>query len=159
MTPHKPRMVILADIASLKITCEGFKSLVEEISKDFDVVDCKFYNYNAKRNRDYKEYIAENSFDTFAASASKRRNKLDSAQLISAIDVVNSRDNKAFAVSAAGFITGDGDILPLINVFKGKGIDIYDINVVQSKYNEMYSGFINVPESALKEGYKPRTDR
>ncbi|MDR0696740.1 MAG: NYN domain-containing protein [Christensenellaceae bacterium] len=153
MSQTKPKMVILADIASLRITCVGFQALVEEISKDFDVVACKFYSYVAKRNRDYNEYIANHAFDTFLPSASRRRNKLDSRQIISAVEIANSISANAVAVNAVGLITGEGDILPVLNLLKSKGIDVYDINTAEGKYKDMYNGFINVPVSALRVGY------
>ena len=134
---NKPKMIILADIASLKITCNGFKQIVKNLEAKFEVVTCKFYSYVAKRNRDYNEYISANGFATSLPSASRRRNKLDSRQVIDAV----------------GMITGEGDILPVIDLLKGKGIDVYDINVTEGKYAYAYTGFIAVPTSALREGY------
>ena len=57
---NKPKMIILADIGSLKVTCNGFKQIVKNLEAKFEVVTCKFYSYVAKRNRDYNEYISAN---------------------------------------------------------------------------------------------------
>jgi hypothetical protein len=146
-------MVILADIGSLRIACVGFQALVNEISNDFDVVACKFYSYVAKRNRDYNEYIAKYAYDTFLPSASRKRNRLDSRQIISAVEIANSVSANSVSVNAVGLITGEGDILPILNLLKSKGLAVYDINTEPGKFNDIYSGFITVPESALRVGY------
>lgn len=145
---NKPKMIILADIASLKVTCAGFKQIVKSLEPKFDVVTCKFYSYVAKRNRDFNEYISANGFETSLPSASRRRNKLDCRQVIDAADIAAVGN-----IDAVGLITGEGDILPVINLLKGKGIDVYDINTVEGKYAEIYTGFISVPATALREGY------
>lgn len=144
----KPKMIILADIASLRVTCVGFKQIVANLESKFEIVACKFYSYVAKRNRDFNEYISANGFDTSLPSASRRRNKLDSRQVIDAADIAKSE-----RIDAVGLITGEGDILPVINLLRSKGKDVYDINVYENKYNEAYTGFIAVPTSALREGY------
>lgn len=145
---NKPKMIILADIGSLKVTCNGFKQIVKNLEAKFEVVTCKFYSYVAKRNRDYNEYISANGFATSLPSASRRRNKLDSRQVIDAADIAAVGN-----IDAVGMITGEGDILPVIDLLKTKGIDVYDINVVEGKYAYAYTGFIAVPTSALREGY------
>ncbi|MGI6136425.1 MAG: NYN domain-containing protein [Clostridiales bacterium] len=144
----KPKMIVLADIAALKISCEGFQELIRNLETKFNVVSCKFYGYVAKRNRDYNEYIASNGFETSLPSASRRRNRLDSRQVIDSADIA-----AVGKIDAVGIISGDGDILPVVNMFAAKGIDTYDINLVEGKYTYAYTGFIAVPESALRKGY------
>ncbi len=151
---NKPKMIILADIGSLKVTCAGFKQIVSNLEAKFEVVTCKFYSYVAKRNRDYNEYIAANGFETSLPSASRRRNKLDCRQVIDAADIAALAN-----IDAVGLITGEGDILPVINLLKGRGIDVYDINVDENKYSYAYTGFIPVPTSALREGYTAPTSK
>jgi len=141
-------MVILADIASLRVTCVGFKELVQGLLEKFDVVACKFYSYVAKRNRDYNEYIAANGYDTSLPSASRRRNKLDSRQVIDAAEIARLAN-----VDAVAIMSGEGDILPVVNLLKSNGIDVYEIDVQEGKYTDIFSGFIKVPPSALREGY------
>ncbi len=145
---NKPKMIILADIASLRVTCAGFKQIVKNLESKFDVVTVKFYSYVAKRNRDFNEYISANGFETSLPSASRRRNKLDCRQVIDAADIAALGN-----IDAVGLITGEGDILPVVNLLKSKGIDVYDINVYEGKYTYAYTGFIAVPTSALREGY------
>ena len=151
---NKPKMIILADIGSLKVTCVGFQQIVKNLEAKFEVVSCKFYSYVAKRNRDYNEYIAANGFETSLPSASRRRNKLDCRQVIDAADIAAMGN-----IDAVGLITGEGDILPVINLLKNKGIDVYDINVDENKYSYAYTGFIAVPTSALREGYTAPTTK
>ena len=145
---NKPKMIILADIASLRVTCAGFKKIVQNLEAKFEVVTCKFYSYVAKRNRDFNEYISANGYETSLPSASRRRNKLDCRQVIDAADIA-----AAHSIDAVGLIVGEGDILPVINLLKGTGIDGYEINVAETKYSYAYTGFIAVPTSALREGY------
>ncbi|MDD3947616.1 MAG: NYN domain-containing protein [Clostridia bacterium] len=145
---NKPKMIILADIASLKVTCVGFKQIVKNLEAKYEIVTCKFFSYVAKRNRDYNEYISANGYGVSLPSASRRRNKLDSNQVIEAADIAyNDR------IDAVAMISGEGDILPVIDLLKGKGKEVFDINVESGKYNYAYSGFIAVPTSALREGY------
>ena len=145
---NKPKMIILADIASLRVTCAGFKQIVKNLEAKYDVVTCKFYSYVAKRNRDFNEYISANGFETSLPSASRRRNKLDVRQAIDAADIA-----AAGKIDAVGLITGEGDILPVVDLLKSKGIEVYDINVYEGKYTYAYTGFVAVPTSALREGY------
>ncbi len=145
---NKPKMIILADIASLRVTCAGFKQIVKNLESKYDVVSCKFYSYVAKRNRDFNEYIAANGFQTELPSASRRRNKLDSRQILDIAGIAASAN-----IDAVGLITGEGDILPAIDLLKSKGIEVYDINVYEGKYTYAYTGFIAVATSALREGY------
>lgn len=148
MIMNKPKIIILADIASLRVTCAGFKQIVKNLESRFEVATVKFYSYVAKRNRDFNEYISANGFETSLPSASRRRNKLDCRQVIDAADIAALGN-----IDAVGLITGEGDILPVVNLLKSKGIDVYDINVNEGKYSYAYTGFIAVPTSALREGY------
>ncbi|MDR0855063.1 MAG: NYN domain-containing protein [Christensenellaceae bacterium] len=147
---NKPKIIVSADLGSLKITCDGFRGLVKEIEKKYEVVACKFYSYVAKRNRDYNEYIAAYGFNTELPSVSKRRNKLDTRQVI---DLANIAETSR--IEAVAIISGEGDILPVINLLKTKGIDVYNVNVAEAKefYKDQYTGFIEVPGEALREGY------
>lgn len=145
---NKPKMIVLADIASLKVSCKGFQSVVANLESRYDVITCKFYSYVAKRNRDFNEYIAANSYDTSLPSASRRRNKLDSRQIIDAADIAASGK-----IDAVALMVGEGDILPVIDLLKGKGIDVIELNVQETKYTYAYTSFFPVPASALREGY------
>ncbi|MBQ4073500.1 MAG: NYN domain-containing protein [Clostridia bacterium] len=145
---NKPKMIVLADIASLRVTCNGFKQIVKNLEAKYEIVTCKFYSYVAKRNRDFNEYIAANGYETNLPSASRRRNKLDTRQVMEAVNIAN-----AAKVDAVALITGEGDILPVVDLLKSKGIDCYDVNVYEGKYTYAYTGFIAVPTSALREGY------
>ena len=97
----KAKMIILADLGALKLSCEGFKEIVKGLEVKFDVVACKFYDYVAKRNRDFNEYIAANGYDTSLPSASRRRNRLDSRQIMDATTIAYDG-----TIQAVGFITG-----------------------------------------------------
>ncbi|HHU43481.1 MAG: NYN domain-containing protein [Bacillota bacterium] len=145
---NKPKIALLIDLASLRISCEGFKKLAEKISADFEIVNCKFYSYVAKRNRDFNEYIAAKGYDAVTPIASRRRNKLDTRQIIDGTILgLNS------SIDAVGFALGDGDILPIVSFLKLKGKDVYEIGVEESPYTPEFSGFIDVDETYLRKGY------
>ncbi len=145
---NKPKIALLIDLASLRVSCEGFKKLAEEIGAKYDIVSVKFYSYVAKRNRDFNEYIAAKGYDAVTPIASRRRNKLDTRQIIDATLIGMSS-----TIDAVAFAVGDGDILPIVSYLKLKGMDVLDIDVVESPYIEAFSGFIPVKESYLREGY------
>lgn len=149
---NKPKIALLIDLASLRVSCEGYKKLAELIEKDYDIVSVKFYSYVAKRNRDFNEYIAAKGYDAVTPIASRRRNKLDTRQVIDGtlLGVTSS-------VDAVGFAVGDGDVLPIVSFLKGKGKDVLDINIEESIYTEQFSGFIKVDMSWLREGYAAPT--
>lgn len=149
---NKPKIAVLIDLASLRISCEGFKKLAERLEQQFEISNVKFYSYVAKRNRDFNEYIAAKGYDAVTPIASRRRNKLDTRQIIDAtlIGVTSS-------VDAVGFAVGEGDILPIVSYLKLKGKDVYDINVKEGDYTSEFSGFIQVEESWLREGYAAPT--
>ena len=97
---NKPKIAVLIDLASLRISCEGFKKLAERLEQQFEISNVKFYSYVAKRNRDFNEYIAAKGYDAVTPIASRRRNKLDTRQIIDAtlIGVTSSVDAVGFAV-------------------------------------------------------------
>lgn len=151
---NKPKITLLIDLASLRITCEGFKKLMEKIETQFDVVGCKFYSYVAKRNRDFNEYIAAKGYEAVTPIASKRRNKLDTRQVIDGTLIgINSK------VDAVAIASGEGDILPIVSYLKNLGKDVYEINVEEGRYSEVFTGFISVAVSWLREGYAAPTTK
>lgn len=151
---NKPKLAMLIDIASLKITCEGFKKLIKTIEKDFEVVYCKFYSYVAKRNRDFNEYIAAMGFDAVTPIASRRRNKLDTRQIIDATEIASTS-----TIDAVAFSLGDGDIIPITRHLKLKGKDVYLISFEANAYQDSFTGFIEVPASYHKVGYAAPTKK
>lgn len=151
---NKPKITLLVDLSSLRITCEGFKSLAAKISTQFDIVAVKFYSYVAKRNRDFNEYIAAKGYDAVTPIASKRRNKLDSRQVIDATLI-----GSGSTVDAVAFATGEGDIIPIVSYLKAQGKDVYDIGAEEGKYSEAFTGFISVPMTAFREGYAAPTTK
>lgn len=149
---NKPKIAILIDLASLRISCEGFKKLAEKIEEQFEIVNVKFYSYIAKRNRDFNEYIAAKGYDAVTPIASRRRNKLDTRQIIDGTLI-----GMTSSVEAVAFAVGDGDILPIVSYLKLKGKNVYDVNVEEGKYTEEFTGFIKVSEDCLREGYAAPT--
>ena len=144
----KPKIALLIDLASLRVSCEGFKKLTAEIEETYEIVNVKFYSYVAKRNRDFNEYIAAKGYDAVTPITSKRRNKLDTRQVIDGTLIGMSS-----TVDAVGFATGDGDILPIVSYLKTKGMDVIDINVEEGAYTSEFSGFIKVDTSYLRKEY------
>ena len=148
----KPKIALLIDLASLRVSCEGFKKLAAEIEQEYEIVNVKFYSYVAKRNRDFNEYIAAKGYDAVTPIASRRRNKLDIRQIIDATLIGMSS-----SIDAVGFAVGEGDILPIVSYLKQKGMDVIDINIEKSIYTSEFSGFIKVDMSYLREGYAAPT--
>ena len=150
----KPKIALLIDLSSLRVSCEGFKKLTAEIEEKYEIVNVKFYSYVAKRNRDFNEYIAAKGYDAVTPIASKRRNKLDSRQVIDGTLIGMSS-----TVDAVGFATGEGDILPIVSYLKVKGIDVVDINVEEGAYTSEFSSFVKVDESYLRKEYSAPTTK
>lgn len=149
---NKPKIALLIDLASLRVSCDGYKKLAAEIEQKYDIVSVKFYSYVAKRNRDFNEYIAAKGYDAVTPIASRRRNKLDTRQVIDGTLIgINS------TVDAVGFAVGDGDILPIVSFLKNKGKDVVEINIEESVYTENFTEFIKVDLSYLREGYAAPT--
>ena len=148
----KPKIALLIDLASLRISCDGFKKLAAEIETEYEIVNVKFYSYVAKRNRDFNEYIAAKGYDAVTPIASRRRNKLDTRQVIDATILGMSS-----SIDAVGFAVGEGDILPIVSYLKQKGMDVIDINIDESIYTPAFSGFVKVDMSYLREGYAAPT--
>lgn len=151
---NKPKIALLIDLSSLRISCEGFKKLAAEIEEIYEIVRVKFYSYVAKRNRDFNEYIAAKGYEVALPVASRRRNKLDSGQIIDGTLI-----GAGSGIQAVGMATGDGDVLPIVSFLKGRGIDVYDINVEESVYTPEFSGFFRVGMDYLREGYAAPTVR
>ncbi len=151
---NKPKIALLIDLASLKVSCEGFKKLLAEIEEEYDVFFVKFYSYVAKRNRDFNEFIAAKGYDAVTPVASRRRNKLDSRQIIDGTKLAMNS-----VVDCVGFAFGEGDILPIITELKMTGKFVYEIGVEQGTYSDAFNGFIPVSESYLREGYTAPTKK
>ncbi|MFA6866826.1 MAG: NYN domain-containing protein [Clostridia bacterium] len=145
---NKPKIVLLIDLASLKISCEGFKKLLGEIEQKFEVASVKFYGYVAKRNRDFNEYTDAKGYYKVTAFESRRRNKLDCQQIIEGT-LIGSNST----VDAVAFATGVGDIIPIISFLKQSGKYVYEIAVEESKYTYAYNELIPVNPAYLREGY------
>lgn len=150
----KPKIALLIDLSSLRVSCEGFKKLTAEIEEKYDIVNVKFYSYVAKRNRDFNEYVAAKGYDAVTPIASKRRNKLDSRQIIDGTLIGMSS-----TVDAVGFATGDGDVLPIVTFLKAKGMDVIDIGVEEGAYTSEYSAFIPVNVEYLRKEYAAPTTK
>lgn len=150
----KPKIALLIDLASLRVSCEGFKKLAAEIEENYEIVNVKFYSYVAKRNRDFNEYVAAKGYDAVTPIASKRRNKLDSRQIIDGTLIGMSS-----TVDAVGLATGEGDILPIVSYLKAKGMDVIDINVEEGAYTSEFSDFVKVDTSYLRKEYAAPTTK
>lgn len=151
---NKPKIALLIDLASLKVSCEGFKKLLAEIEEEYEVAYVKFYSYVAKRNRDFNEYIGAKGYDAVTPVASKRRNKLDTRQVIDGTKLsVNS------TVDAVGLAVGEGDILPIVTELKQSGKDVVEIAVEQCAYGDAFNSFIPVNVAYLREGYAAPTTK
>ena len=151
---NKPKIALLIDLASLKVSCEGFKKLLAEIEDAYEVAFVKFYSYVAKRNRDFNEFIAAKGYDAVTPVASRRRNKLDSRQIIDGTKIsMNS------TVDAVGFAVGEGDILPILTELKLTGKDVVEIGVEEGAYSDAFNAFIPVNVNYLREGYAAPTKK
>lgn len=152
---NKPKIALLIDLGSLRISCEGYQKLEADIAKTYDIASVKFYSYVAKRNRDFNEYIAAKGYDAVTPIASRRRNRLDTRQIIDATLI-----GMGSTIQAVGFAVGDGDILPILSFLKLKGMDVVDIDVKESPYIDAFTSHVPVLESYLREGYAaPATKR
>ncbi|MBR1624688.1 MAG: NYN domain-containing protein [Clostridia bacterium] len=151
---NKPKIALLIDLGSLRISCDGFKKLFAEIEEEYEIAYVKFYSYVAKRNRDFNEYIAAKGYDAVTPVASRRRNKLDSRQIIDGTKIsLNS------TVDAVGFAVGEGDILPILTELKQTGKHVIEIGVEEGAYSDAFNGFIAVNPSYLREGYAAPTKK
>jgi uncharacterized LabA/DUF88 family protein len=151
----KQKIALLIDLASLRVTCDGFRKLTEEVeAKGFEIVNVKFYSYVAKRNRDFNEYVAAKGYDAVTPIASRRRNKLDTRQIIDATLIGMSS-----TVNAVGFAVGEGDILPIVSFLKLKGMDVVEIGVHKSPYVQEFSDYVPVKLEYLREGYAAPTSK
>lgn len=67
------KIVVLADIESVRVPFTSFEKALKEVSKYGDVAGCKFYGYSAKRTKDYADFIADNNYDALSSLAGKRK--------------------------------------------------------------------------------------
>ena len=138
----KPKIALLIDLGSLKISCDGFQKLAAEIEKDYEIAYVKFYSYVAKRNRDFNEYIGAKGYDAVTPVASRKRNRLDSRQIIDGTKIANGSTIEAVALAY-----GEGDILPIVTELKQSGKDVFEIGVEKGAFNGAFNGFIPVDVS------------
>ena len=150
----KPKIALLIDLGSLKVSCDGYQKLAAEIEKEYEIAFVKFYSYVAKRNRDFNEFIAAKGYDAVTPVASRRRNRLDSRQIIDGTKIaLNS------TIDAVGFAYGEGDILPIITELKQSGKDVVEIAVEKGAFGDAFNAFIPVSVDYLREGYSAPTTK
>lgn len=150
----KPKIALLIDLGSLKVSCDGYQKLANEIEKNYEIAFVKFYSYVAKRNRDFNEFIAAKGYDAVTPVASRKRNKLDSRQIIDGTKIaLNS------TVDAVGIAYGEGDILPIVTELKQSGKDVLEVAVEKGAYGDAFNGFIPVSVDYLREGYAAPTTK
>lgn len=114
------KIVVLADIESVRVPFSSFEKALKEVSKFGDITGCKFYGYSAKRTKDYAEYIADNNYDALSSLAGKRKGKLDLRQVIDATRLAEIRKVDGFFL-----MYGKGNIKPLISYLRNYGIEVY----------------------------------
>ena len=151
---NKPKIALLIDLGSLKVSCEGYQKLAAEIENDYEIAYVKFYSYVAKRNRDFNEFIAAKGYDAVTPVASKKRNRLDSRQIIDGTKLAAGSTIEAVALAY-----GEGDILPIVTELKQSGKDVLEIGVEKGNFNSAFNGFIPVDISYLREGYAAPTTK
>ena len=151
---NKPKIALLIDLGSLKVSCEGYQKLAAEIENDYEIAYVKFYSYVAKRNRDFNEFIAAKGYDAVTPVASKKRNRLDSRQIIDGTKLAAGSTIQAVAIAY-----GEGDILPIVTELKQSGKDVLEIGVEKGNFSEAFNGFIPVDVSYLREGYAAPTTK
>ena len=150
----KPKIALLIDLGSLKVSCDGYQKLAAEIEKEYELACVKFYSYVAKRNRDFNEFIAAKGYDAVTPVASRRRNRLDSRQIIDGTKIaLNS------TIDAVGFAYGEGDILPIVTELKQSGKDVVEIAVEKGAFGDAFNAFIPVSVDYLREGYSAPTTK
>ncbi|MCR4661820.1 MAG: NYN domain-containing protein [Clostridia bacterium] len=150
----KKTIALLIDLGSLRVSCEGFKKLYDEIAESYDIRYVKFYSYVAKRNRDFNEYIAAMGYDAVTPVASKRRNRLDTREVIDGTKLsLNS------SIDVVGIAFGEGDILPIVSELKFAGKDVLEIGTEKCDYAEAFTGFVKVDSSYLRKEYAAPTKK
>lgn len=150
----KKTIALLIDLGSLRVSCEGFQKLYDEIAESYDIRFVKFYSYVAKRNRDFNEYIAAKGYDAVTPIASKRRNRLDTREVIDGTKLsLNS------SIDAIGIAFGEGDILPIVGELKFAGKEVIEIGVERCDYSEAFTGFVKVDTSYLRKEYAAPTKK
>ena len=102
------KIVVLADIESVRVPFTSFEKALKEVSKYGDVAGCKFYGYSAKRTKDYADFIADNNYDALSSLAGKRKGKLDLRQVIDATRLAENRQ-----IDGIFLLYGKGNIKPL----------------------------------------------
>lgn len=114
------KIVVLADIESVRVPFTSFEKALKEVSKYGDVAGCKFYGYSAKRTKDYADFIADNNYDALSSLAGKRKGKLDLRQVIDATRIAENRK-----IDGIFLLYGKGNIKPLISYLRNLGIEVY----------------------------------
>lgn len=114
------KIVVLADIESVRVPFSSFEKALREVSKQGEIASVKFYGYSAKRTKDYAEFIADNNYDALSSLAGKRKGKLDLRQVIDAVKISAYPNVDAFFI-----MYGKGNIKPLISYLRSLGIEVY----------------------------------
>ncbi len=144
---NKKTMIILADLGASKITYTGFRELVEILEKDYDIIDCKFFNYVGKRNRDFHEYISNNGYLVSISSSSHKKHSLDSFQVLAAGKIAANKSAEAVLM-----IAGAGDIIPVISELRGSGIDVIGAGSEKTLNQSEYKNFIKTKTHWINVG-------
>ena len=113
------RYAVLFDLESVRVPYATFAAALEELSKNAQIVSCKFYGYSTKRSRDYAEFIEENGYEALSPLSGKKRGALDMRQVIDAVEMAQSPNIDGFFL-----IYGAGDLTPLIAYLKAFNLEV-----------------------------------
>lgn len=106
---------VLADLNSTKANCTSFLAALKKL--DGNVVYCKFYSYNPKRDCGYSRYIRSAGADVAVPLYNRKKARIDMRQVIDAVNIACT--NKS--VDAFFIVCAPVDNTCLLTFLKGAG--------------------------------------
>ena len=142
---------VLADLNATRANCTSFLNALKEL--DGNVVYCKFYAYNPKRDCGFSKYIRSVGADVAVPLYNRKKARIDMRQVIDAVSISCTNSN----IDGFFIICAPLDCTPLLTYLKGAGKHVVLGGDGEPSYTSGYDRFVHlqrVIESApaIEEG-------
>ncbi len=136
-------IALFIDIDNAKITLPVFNNIIEQLKKRGKLRFVKIYGFNERKHMKFGEVIENNGYETAPTMRFKKRAKsqLDSRIFIDAVKLFYTADY----IDEYCFVTGLGDLVPLLSFLRAGGKNLVTIKTEVSDGNDhMYDDYIEL---------------
>lgn len=129
---------VLADLNATRANCTSFLNALKEL--DGNIIYCKFYSYNPKRDCGFSRYIRSAGADVAVPLYNRKKVRIDMRQVIDAVSISCTNST----VDAFFIICAPLDCTPLLSYLKGAGKHVVLGGDSEPSYTSGYDRFVHL---------------